>query len=173
MLILLILGQDFKKQSIGNQYSSTAAAARSLQSCPTLCDPMDCSPPGSSIYGIFQARVLEWGAIAFFQYSSRLFLMLGSQNRKKESKMGVAKRQGREKPAKTEQRSVKERSEDWSEDLRQDKQHSWLAQLHKAGPWGEGKTYKKRSQRVGALSSLRVFGSACPCTSKMYFPAIF
>ena len=35
------------------------------QSCPTLSDPMDCSPPGSSIHGIFQARVMEWGAIAF------------------------------------------------------------------------------------------------------------
>ncbi|XDA77075.1 hypothetical protein R6Z07F_007221 [Ovis aries] len=35
------------------------------QSCPTLCDLMDCSLPGSSVYGIFQARVLEWGAIAF------------------------------------------------------------------------------------------------------------
>ena len=35
------------------------------QSCPTLSDPMDYSPPGSSIHGIFQARVLEWGAIAF------------------------------------------------------------------------------------------------------------
>ena len=35
------------------------------QSCPTLSDPMDCSPPGSSIHGIFQARVPEWGAIAF------------------------------------------------------------------------------------------------------------
>ena len=35
------------------------------QSCPTLSDPMDCSPPGSSIHGIFQARVLEWVAIAF------------------------------------------------------------------------------------------------------------
>ena len=34
------------------------------QSCPTLCDPMDCSLPGSSVHGIFQARVLEWGAIA-------------------------------------------------------------------------------------------------------------
>ena len=33
------------------------------QSCPTLSDPMDCSPPGSSIHGIFQARVLEWVAI--------------------------------------------------------------------------------------------------------------
>ena len=42
-----------------------AAAAKSLQSCPTLSDPMDCSPPGSSVHGIFQARVLEWGAIAF------------------------------------------------------------------------------------------------------------
>ena len=36
-----------------------------VQLCPTLRDPMDCSPPGSSIHGIFQARVLEWGAIAF------------------------------------------------------------------------------------------------------------
>ena len=36
------------------------------QSCPTLCDPMDCSLPGSSVHGIFQARVLEWGAMAFF-----------------------------------------------------------------------------------------------------------
>ena len=35
-----------------------------IQSCLTLCDPMDCSPPGSSIHGIFQARGLEWGAIA-------------------------------------------------------------------------------------------------------------
>ena len=36
------------------------------QLCPNLSDPMDCSPPGSSVHGIFQARVLEWGAIAFF-----------------------------------------------------------------------------------------------------------
>jgi len=35
------------------------------QSCPTLRDPMDCSPPSSSVHGILQARVLEWGAIAF------------------------------------------------------------------------------------------------------------
>ena len=35
------------------------------QSCLTLSDPMDCSPPGFSVHGIFQARVLEWGAIAF------------------------------------------------------------------------------------------------------------
>ena len=37
------------------------------QSCPTLSDLMDCSLPGSSVHGIFQARVLEWGAIAFFE----------------------------------------------------------------------------------------------------------
>ena len=47
-----------------------AAAAKSLQSCPTLCDPMGCSPAGSSIHGIFQARVLEWVAISFCQGSS-------------------------------------------------------------------------------------------------------
>ena len=41
------------------------------QSCPTLCDPMDCSPPGSSVLGIFQARVLEWIAISFSRGSSR------------------------------------------------------------------------------------------------------
>ena len=41
------------------------------QLCPTLSDPMDCSPPGSSIHGIFQARVLEWGAIAFSSRSPK------------------------------------------------------------------------------------------------------
>ena len=45
--------------------AAAAAAAKSLQSCPTLSDPMDCSPPGSSVHGIFQARVVEWVAIAF------------------------------------------------------------------------------------------------------------
>ena len=44
---------------------STAAAAKSLQSCPTLCDPIDGSPPGSPIPGILQARTLEWVAISF------------------------------------------------------------------------------------------------------------
>ena len=42
-----------------------AAAAKSRQSCPTLCDPIDGSPPDPSVHGIFQARVLEWVAIAF------------------------------------------------------------------------------------------------------------
>ena len=44
---------------------SYAAAAKSLQSCPTLCDPIDGSPRGSPVPGILQARTLEWGAISF------------------------------------------------------------------------------------------------------------
>ena len=44
---------------------AAAAAAKSLQSCPTLCDPMDSSPPGSSVPGILQARILEWVAMSF------------------------------------------------------------------------------------------------------------
>ena len=40
------------------------------QSCMTLCDPVDCSPPGSSVHGILQARILEWGAISFSRGSS-------------------------------------------------------------------------------------------------------
>ena len=46
----------------------TAAAAKSLQSCPTLCDPMNCSLPGLSVHGILQARTLEWVAISFFSF---------------------------------------------------------------------------------------------------------
>ena len=45
--------------------SHDAAAAKSLQSCPILCDPKDGSPPGSPVPGILQARTLEWVAIAF------------------------------------------------------------------------------------------------------------
>ena len=45
--------------------SAAAAAAKSLQSCPTLCDPIDGSPPGSSVPRILQARTLEWVAISF------------------------------------------------------------------------------------------------------------
>ena len=44
---------------------ATAAAAKSLQSSPTLCDPIDGSPPGSPVPGILQARTLEWVAISF------------------------------------------------------------------------------------------------------------
>ena len=45
--------------------AAAAAAAKSLQPCPTLCDPTDGSPPGSPIPGILQARTLEWVAISF------------------------------------------------------------------------------------------------------------
>ena len=46
-------------------HAAAAVAAKLLQLSPTLCNPVDCSPAGSSIRGIFQARILEWGAIAF------------------------------------------------------------------------------------------------------------
>ena len=46
-------------------FTAAAAAAKSLQSCPTLCDPIDGSPLGSSVPGILQARILEWVAISF------------------------------------------------------------------------------------------------------------
>ena len=48
-----------------HKIAAAAAAAKLLQSCSTPSDPMDCSLPGSSIHGICQARILEWGAIAF------------------------------------------------------------------------------------------------------------
>ena len=56
-----------KKCVIFTQYSvaAAAAAAKWLQSCPTLCDPIDSSPPGSPVPGILQARTLEWVAISF------------------------------------------------------------------------------------------------------------
>ena len=49
----------------GSDIKFAAAAAKSLQSCPTLCDPIDGSPPGSAIPGILQARTLEWVATSF------------------------------------------------------------------------------------------------------------
>ena len=58
-----------------------ATAAKSLQSCLTLCDPMDCSPPGFSVHGILQARTLEWVAISFSMYNS--------QDQKKKKKLIV------------------------------------------------------------------------------------
>ena len=62
ILILVIIPQRVSNHPIVH---FAAATAKLLQSCPTLDDPMDCSLPGSSVHGIFQARVLEWGAIAF------------------------------------------------------------------------------------------------------------
>ena len=59
-----------KETNVKSRMTSATAAAKSLQSCPTLFDPMDCSPPGSSAHGIVQTRVLEWVAIAFSRMSS-------------------------------------------------------------------------------------------------------
>ena len=67
---------QLQHQSVMNTQNRFAlAAAKSPQSCPTLSDPVDCSLPGSSVHGIFQARVLEWGAIAFSEidHSARIF----------------------------------------------------------------------------------------------------
>ena len=49
----------------GSLRNDLCMRAKSLQSCPTLCNPMDYSPPGSSVHGIFQARILEWVAMPF------------------------------------------------------------------------------------------------------------
>ena len=63
LLAILIPAYDSSSPAFCMRYS--AAAAKSLQLCLTLCDPRDGSPPGSPIPGILQARTLEWGAIAF------------------------------------------------------------------------------------------------------------
>ena len=55
----------FDRQEYWSGLPLTIPAAKSLQSCPTLCDPIDGSPPGSPVPGILQARTLEWGATAF------------------------------------------------------------------------------------------------------------
>ena len=57
--------RGWQRMGILDRQCPAAAAAKSLQSCPTLCDPMDCSPPGFSVHGILQATVLEWVAISF------------------------------------------------------------------------------------------------------------
>ena len=62
---MAISGTNFDVASQSMFFSAAAATAKSLQSCPTLCDPIDGSPPGSSVAGILQARTLEWVAISF------------------------------------------------------------------------------------------------------------
>ena len=65
-------------------YGTAAAAAKSFQSCPTLCDPMDGCSPGSSVHRILQPRTLEWVAISF--YETITLLLIGYdpiQNKKK------------------------------------------------------------------------------------------
>ena len=57
--------------SFSDQEVPVYMPAKLLQSCPTLCDPMDCSPAGSSVHGILQARILEWAAMPSSRGSSQ------------------------------------------------------------------------------------------------------
>ena len=61
------------------------------QSCPTLSDPMDCCPPGSSVHGIFQARVLEWFAIAFSKEVPRYFKKETEKKEREGSEQGLSR----------------------------------------------------------------------------------
>ena len=62
-----LTGRFFTTEPLGkpNHLTAAAAVAKLLQSCPTLCDPIDGSPPGSPVPGILQARTLEWVAVSF------------------------------------------------------------------------------------------------------------
>ena len=74
LLILLPSSNSSPMTHTTSQHTESEGA----QLCPTLCDPMDCSPPGSSSHGLFQARILEWVAISFFRGSSRPGIEPGS-----------------------------------------------------------------------------------------------
>ena len=63
--IMTGMEQEIQYPLIFSYFMTAAATAKLLQSCPTLCDPIDGNPPGSLVPGILQARTLEWGAIAF------------------------------------------------------------------------------------------------------------
>ena len=65
LLVYMVFTSLISLETIEWLYHSAAAAAKSLQSCRTLCDPIDGSPPGSPVPGILQARTLEWVAISF------------------------------------------------------------------------------------------------------------
>ena len=73
------LGFSRQEHWSGLPFPSPMHESEVAQSCPTLSDPVDCSLPGSSVHGILQARVLEWGAIAFSQYilvCSKLYVII-------------------------------------------------------------------------------------------------
>ena len=77
------LGECMKKWVINDyQHSDSPLYAKLLQSCPTLWDPIDCSPPGSSVHGIFQARILEWVALSFSTIFLYFLLILRNCYRK-------------------------------------------------------------------------------------------
>ena len=70
MLYVEYMKSQVLRYSTGN-YIQCPVCVLVAQSCPTLCDPVDCSPPGSSVHEILQARILEWVAIPFYQGPSR------------------------------------------------------------------------------------------------------
>ena len=70
------LNRRIKLEKKRQYYFTAAAAAKSPQSCPTLCDPMDCSPPGFSVHGILQARTLEWAAISVLLLTHKLSFVI-------------------------------------------------------------------------------------------------
>ena len=77
-------GSPGKNTEVGCHFLLQCMKVKSevTQSCPTLSNPMDCSPPGCSIHGIFQARVLEWGAIAFsMEILAEVFIIVFSEKR--------------------------------------------------------------------------------------------
>ena len=65
-----VFGFCFNKRLPANSFRGNVYVCSVTQSCLTLCNPMDCSPPGSSVHGILQARILEWVAIPFSRGSS-------------------------------------------------------------------------------------------------------
>ena len=69
--ILEWVASSFSSDKVWNEWSEWSKV---VQSCPTLCDPMGCSLPGSSVHGIFQARVLEWVTISFSNWVTELNL---------------------------------------------------------------------------------------------------
>ena len=69
-LMLMLLQIMFLKLHFPTIYFQYESESEVTQSCLILCDPVDCSPPGSSVYGILQARILEWVAISFSRASS-------------------------------------------------------------------------------------------------------
>ena len=72
------------------QFMKVKSESEVAQSCPILRDPMDCSLPGSSVHGIFQARVLEWGAIAFSDSSQQQLLKFNLiKNSQEEAKLSL------------------------------------------------------------------------------------
>ena len=74
-LIIIPINQS---SHFSHPYHLATAAAKSLQSCPTLCDPTEGSPPGSPVHGILQARMLEWVAISFSEHLATTTLISAS-----------------------------------------------------------------------------------------------